>query len=357
MGMNKLRHQIVLELLRLFCPAAKNAAEFETPRSILVIRRNRIGDMVCTLPLLHALRKQYPDASIAVACDEPGAPIARASGAADRVIVLKKGWFRLHGYWLNSRQLQGFDVALGVKGGFDRRLATLVRLTNAPVRIGYENAGANGVSLYYTAPLPPPRADEHQVDSCLKLLQPLGIQPQDNEFSLRLPQSAIEYGDKVFSQSVTGRQLAVINISSTQPLLMADTVFSELARKLGTEAGWSVAVASAPRDRARAKKLVASSRQQNIFMLETENILELAAVLKKAGFVFTPEGGVGHLSAALGTPALVFWSGGPFVKWHTRSQNHRHVHVDSFSSPIGLGDLWPIIEKDFLRKPVSHPAA
>ncbi|HEY0256557.1 MAG TPA: hypothetical protein VGC39_03860, partial [Candidatus Methylacidiphilales bacterium] len=46
----------------------------DSPR-ILVIRRNRMGDMICTLPLLHALRKGYPTAHLTVACDPAGAPI------------------------------------------------------------------------------------------------------------------------------------------------------------------------------------------------------------------------------------------------------------------------------------------
>jgi len=56
---------------------------------ILVIRRNRMGDMIYTLPLLHALRRHYPQAHLTVACDPPGAPIARACESVNEVIVLE----------------------------------------------------------------------------------------------------------------------------------------------------------------------------------------------------------------------------------------------------------------------------
>ena len=41
-----------------------------SPR-ILVIRRDNIGDLLCTTPLLHGLRRQFPQAYIAVLDGNP----------------------------------------------------------------------------------------------------------------------------------------------------------------------------------------------------------------------------------------------------------------------------------------------
>ncbi|MBM3273219.1 glycosyltransferase family 9 protein, partial [Candidatus Kaiserbacteria bacterium] len=45
------------------------------PRRILVIRRDNIGDLICTTPLLAALRKQWPHAWIGVLANSYNAPI------------------------------------------------------------------------------------------------------------------------------------------------------------------------------------------------------------------------------------------------------------------------------------------
>ena len=84
---------------------------------ILVIRRNRLGDMLCTLPLLHALRSHFPQAHIAVACDSPGAPAARACQAVNDVIVLEPGWNRLVSSLGDAVHLQGYDQVIAAKGG------------------------------------------------------------------------------------------------------------------------------------------------------------------------------------------------------------------------------------------------
>src|SRR5580658_7636658 len=94
--------------------------ETPTPR-ILVVRRHRMGDMIYTLPLLHALRRHYPQAHLAVACDPAGEPIARACNVIDEVIVLSSSgnrWLSLLG---DTTRLQNFDWVIAAKGGFDRR--------------------------------------------------------------------------------------------------------------------------------------------------------------------------------------------------------------------------------------------
>ena len=103
--------QTLLRLRRRYKPR-KNPAD---PR-ILVIRRNRMGDMIYTLPLLHALRRHYPRAHIAVACDPPGAPIAGACAAVNEVIVLERSRLSVIARIKNAARLQKFDWVVAAKG-------------------------------------------------------------------------------------------------------------------------------------------------------------------------------------------------------------------------------------------------
>src|SRR5450755_2745810 len=80
-----------------------------TDPRILVIRRNRMGDMIYTLPLLHALRRHFPQAHLTVACDPLGAPIAHACESVDEYIVLDPGWNPWQAALKNAACLQDFD--------------------------------------------------------------------------------------------------------------------------------------------------------------------------------------------------------------------------------------------------------
>ncbi len=126
--------------------ASLRLAQRRSPRAvcddprILIIRRNRMGDMICTLPLIRALRRHYPKARVTIACDAAGVPIAQACSAIDHVIPLERGWYLWTMPLQRPHEWQDFDWVIAAKAGFDRRLAALARLSNAARRIGFGDA-------------------------------------------------------------------------------------------------------------------------------------------------------------------------------------------------------------------------
>jgi heptosyltransferase III len=299
----------------------------DDPR-ILVIRRNRMGDMICTLPLLRALRRQFPAARLTVACDTAGVPIAQACSAVDEVIPLERGWQMWTVPLRRPRQWQDFDWVIAAKAGFDRRLASLARLTNAARRIGYEDAT---LSDFYSDPVPVP-ADLwrlHQVEATLRLLKPLGIAPPPDpvaDLKLELPPSTVAFA-RALAPSWQDRSLVLINISSTSPLRFSDDDFSELAAGLSARGDLSVALVGLPADLSRAGRMAERSVNR-VSVLATPGPLELAALIACARVLVTGEGGAAHLAAATGTPAVVLWSEAPFEKWYSRGANHVFLRTE-----------------------------
>ncbi len=311
------------------------------PKRILVIRRNRMGDMICTVPLLHALRRHFPATHIAVACDKEGMAVAQACPAVDDVRVLSRG---LIGTAMNAMRLRGYDAVIAAKGGFDNRLARLTRLTDAPVRIGFQSPGAKQKSSHYTHRVSPSAIKgEHQIETCLRLLEPLGITDRSVDLTLRLPDEAVAFAKETIQQrrDAKHRHVVVLNISSNRPIPLSVDHLTALIRRLETH-GALVAISCLPSkiELARAHRLAARVKSSSTFVLETPDILQLGAVIQKSAFLFTPEGGVGHLAAALGTPALVLWSEGPFEKWKTWADNHHYLRLDQRTSPVTVDDVW-----------------
>ena len=61
---------------------------------LLVIRRDNIGDLVCTTPLLLALRQRFPQAWIGVLTNSYCAPVLAGHPAIDQVFVYRKAKHR-----------------------------------------------------------------------------------------------------------------------------------------------------------------------------------------------------------------------------------------------------------------------
>jgi ADP-heptose:LPS heptosyltransferase len=318
----------------------------ENPR-ILIIRRNRMGDMICALPLLHALRRKFPTAHLTVACDPPGAPIAQTCGAVNEVVVLKTGWNRWVAAFQNAAQLQGYDWVIAAKGGFDRRLATLGRLTNAARRIGFES-GTNQDSAYYTDPVPLSRDPntEHQIETMLRLLQPLGLSESAIDLTLSLPKSAREFAVALFTQPpfIAWSRLMLINISSTTPLKFRPDDLIPLAQRILQATDLAIGFVAAPSDQSKARELTAGIASNRVAAIATPGPLELAALLERAAFLLTPEGGAAHLAAAVNAPALVLWSEGPFRKWHSRGANHTFIRLEPGEETIPLERVWQALK-------------
>jgi heptosyltransferase-3 len=305
------------------------ASDLGRPR-ILVIRRNRMGDMICTLPLLHALRRGLPSAHIVVACDEPGAPIARACGAVNETILLETRGF----HWLrllrDARRLQGFDWVIAAKGGFDRRLASLSRLSNGIRRIGFEEKDGDGF-VYYTDPVAQPTdVREHQIETQLRLLWPLRMNEDSSlvELGLEIPATARKFAEDLAAESSLSGEFMLINISSTSRLLFDDKDFLELIARLLVATDLGIGLVAAPADQAKAHELAEQAASKRIMSIATAGPLELGALLQRAAVFLTPEGGAAHLAAAMGTPAVVLWSEGPFDKWRSRSERHVFIRAE-----------------------------
>src|SRR2546427_4349754 len=61
---------------------------------ILVIRRDNIGDLVCTTPLIFALRERFPRAHIAALVNTYNEPVLSGNTAIDAVHAYEKGKHR-----------------------------------------------------------------------------------------------------------------------------------------------------------------------------------------------------------------------------------------------------------------------
>ena len=63
-------------------------------QNILLIRFKAIGDVVLTLPAVHAVRENFPDAHIAFFTVSENAPLLQGFRDVDEVIALDRAAFR-----------------------------------------------------------------------------------------------------------------------------------------------------------------------------------------------------------------------------------------------------------------------
>jgi len=150
---------------------------------ILVIRRDNIGDLVCTTPLIFALRERFPRAHIAALVNTYNEAVLERNPAVNAVFAYEKGKHRGRGRSVLSVHLdrlrlimklrkERFNYAILAPPGFEPRSFRLARLIGARHLLGYAEPDKTHLRLDIALPYDP-SAPAHEVERVFGLLKAL----------------------------------------------------------------------------------------------------------------------------------------------------------------------------------------
>ncbi|MCP4231494.1 MAG: glycosyltransferase family 9 protein [bacterium] len=286
---------------------------------ILVVRTDRLGDMVLCLPLIQEIARQLPDAEIDVMCREYTVPlITRHPDVSGYITVNYDDPASFFGT-VSSIYDNGYDAAIVVNPMLDDTLA--VALGGARFRVGN---GYRGYSFLYNRPIffHRSKSDRHELEYNLLMLKglrlavpdepPVPIVPvlQEDGKAARalLPADYVDRGYVVLHPGSGGSSL-------NWPL----GHYIELAKRIVKETGRSIVVTGSA-DEAAAVRYLADAAG-GVSLAGRTDFSALVGVLAGASLFISSNTGPMHVAAGLATPCLAFfspwYSGGP-TRWGPR---------------------------------------
>ncbi len=145
------------------------------PGRLLVIRWDRIGDMVLSTPVFEALKQRFPNAVLDILASSTNGPVVRDHPAVDNVLVWtgapRSIWSLRSLAAVMRLRRTGYDLVVDLYMDWPISSALLSALI-APLRIGLSEAGK---SAFYTLRGPEADRSRHLVENNASLLQALGI--------------------------------------------------------------------------------------------------------------------------------------------------------------------------------------
>jgi heptosyltransferase-1 len=323
---------------------------------ILIVRLSAIGDTIHAMPVLCALRDQFPNAFLGWVIEGRSGDLLREHKALDELIVLPRGWLRSPRIvWeLRSRLAsRKFDVAIDVQGLSKSAIAAW--LSGARRRIGMAGVDGRELSPWLNNERVEPRS-AHVVERNLELLRPLGIVAPEVRFGLpRLP----IFDDRA-RQMMAAADLpdgfAVINPGAGWPSkLWPPERFAAVARYLGHDRGLaSLVVWGGAEEQAWARTIVAGS-EGHARLAPPTSLVELAAVLRRARLFISSDTGPLHLAAAVGTPCVGLFGpmpaerNGPYGPGHVAVQKMRLTGSSRSRRTAGPESMLTITVEDVAR--------
>lgn len=148
--------------------------------NILIVRTDRIGDVVLTTPSIKAISRAYPNARISVLVTPMTYDLINGNPYVDEILVdyvqgRHKG---LLGFLRLSRDIRRKQFDLAVIFHTKRRYNLVCLLAGIPYRLGYKN---NKFGFLLTHPLKDQRfqGKKHEAQYCLEVLKAVGIEAND----------------------------------------------------------------------------------------------------------------------------------------------------------------------------------
>ena len=309
----------------------------------LVIRRDNIGDLVCTTPLIAALRERYPDAHIAALVNTYNEAVLAGNPAVDAVYAYEKGKHRGKTRSLISVYFDRLRLIAKLrKQKFD--YAILATPDFAPHSLRFADFR---IAIYPRTHYVTPRQRLlEQVFGLLKALgingppPPLGVFPDPGERrSVEQALSRLGRGAPVIGVHISARRKSQQWPAANFAGLIQAIARRDAARFLLL---WAPGDADNPRhpgDDDKARAIAQACEGLPLLPCPTEALPRLIAALSLCDIVVCADGGAMHVAAALGRPILCFFGDSPPEVWHPWGVPYRLVRSASRDvSDIGVDE-------------------
>lgn len=267
---------------------------------ILVIRGGAIGDFVLTLPVLAALRRQFPGAHLEVLGYPHIAGLARAGGLVDGVRPLE------------SRALAGFFARQGSLdpewSAYFAGFHLIISFLYDPDGFFRENVERVAQAQYLAGcHRPDDQASRHATDQLLQVLERLAVFEADPQPRLSL--EGIAASDRV----------ALHPGSGSERKNWPEREWRELLHALVVGRGIPALLVGGEAEAERLERLSADLPAARVEVSRSRPLPEVARRLAGCRGFVGHDSGISHLAAAVGLPGLVLW--GPTVRhvWQPRS--------------------------------------
>jgi heptosyltransferase I len=287
------------------------------PRNILVIDFGQLGDVVLSLPALHAIRDRFPKALITVAVGRPGAEVVELSGYADSTLIVDRVALRdgpkLVSLARIARLVQTvrrshFDFVIDLHSLSETNL--LGFLSGAPKRLYSRRPKRSLDFLANFLPRPPIEVDHrerHLIDRYLDVLIPLGVKDAD-----RLPHLRTRPGDdaaieKILKQANADVGTPLVGLfpgaghpSRRWPLER----FADLADFLNRNDHVRILIFLGPEERGFVQD-IRKRFPPGTVVLDRLTISQVAAAQARLAVFVSNDTGPMHIASAVGTPVVL----------------------------------------------------
>lgn len=280
------------------------------PKNILIVRTDRIGDLVLTLPMAGIIKNKYPDSKVTFLVREYTRPIVEKNQFVDNVVTIKEenGKISLFRSLLELRK-NNYDLSIVVFPAF--KIALLMVLAGIKIRIG---TGYRWYSFLFNKKVYQHRknAEHHELEFNVNLLSEIGINekvdPGNIDFGFSISKTSEQkIGQLLFSKGIKGEKPIVIvhpgsgGSAVDLPIIKYKNLVTLMAQELNVD----IVITGSGAEKEICEELIVNSSVKSF--AGQLNLDELIALISKSEMLIGNSSGPIHLGAALNKFVIGFY--------------------------------------------------
>ncbi|MEK7264094.1 MAG: glycosyltransferase family 9 protein [Bacteroidota bacterium] len=274
---------------------------------ILVVRTDRIGDVILTLPVIAALRRKFVHAHITLLMRHYTADIVQGNPGINEIIFDDEGDKEIPLLLqIQNIRSQKFDVVIVVKPSW--RLALLFFFAGIPLRIG---TGYRLYSFLFNKKIYEHRrlGEQHESEYNLSLLQPLGIIPSEKIYPQLFPErnSVDEIQELLKKYNVNDTFIIIHPGSGGSSKNWSAANFGALGKKLSAENNVQILITGGRNETELVRNVAAFIGKEAIVLQEHLPLQKFIALISLAKLFIANSTGPLHIASALGIYAVGFF--------------------------------------------------
>lgn len=321
-------------------PGQRQQPLTDTIQRILVVRQhNQLGDMLCVVPLLRALRRKFPSAHMTLLASPVNYDVMVHNRNLDEVLQYDKREFLGGGIkpgtlrrFIRNLRDRKFDLAIvpaTVSMSFTSDL--LCYLSGAKYRIGPRSLDGtmNTSAFLFSHPVDLNwQSEPHRHQTLRNMDVAAGLCPPESDLSLEitLTESEKQEAREFLGRVAAGREI-VIGFhpgAGKPPNRWHGGKFAGLANRLCSEFNALALITSGPMDDAATEEMI-DGLKVGYEIIRNKPIRHVASVLAGIQLMVTNDTGIMHVAGAVGIPVISLFGPTDPQQWAPIGKQNRYI--------------------------------
>lgn len=262
-----------------------------------------VGDAVHVLPVICALKREYPGSHITWVLQPGPAALVRGHDAVDEIVIFDRSR-GLRGFLDVRRELAArrFDLVLNLQVYL--KAGVITAFTKAPVKLGFDRARARDFNWLFTTHRIPARPIQHVQDQYFEFLQALGIDRDPITWRLGPWVHEREWQRSFLAQFDKAIVPIVVATSKVHKDWLPNRWAAVCDALTGDFGLTPVLVGGRSARETAAERAIRSAVKSPVHSALGSGLRNLVGILDGAALVLSPDTGPLHMSVALDRPVV-----------------------------------------------------